>query len=76
MLIEAFAMMEQLSRFTGHFHMPSRTGRDDDLQSEAANGILSSYAGIASECIRSGKYRMADDYLAKAARYAKDNTPV
>ncbi len=43
------------------------------LQVTAAEGILDSYAGIASTCIQSGKFQMAGIYLEKAGAYLLQN---
>jgi len=43
---------------------------DEKLRSRAAEGILDSYAGIASSCLMAQKFEMADSYLEKADQYA------
>ncbi len=67
---EAFSVIEN-----GHLFAtknPSMAGfvTDDLLQSKAAQGICDSYLGIASSCIASHKFHMAETYLHKADQYA------
>lgn len=67
---DAFSMMENGKRFIAGNPFLKGMAADEKLQSEAAEGIWNSYIGIASSCIASHKYRMADTYLAKADQYA------
>jgi hypothetical protein len=70
---EAFSMMENRRRFVAANPFMKGTSPDDVLQSRAAQGICDSYVGIASTCIRSHKFNMADSYLSKAGRYVEEH---
>ncbi|MCX6306569.1 MAG: hypothetical protein NT040_16515 [Bacteroidetes bacterium] len=67
---EAFSMMENGRRFLAANPSMKGISADNRLQSQAAEGICNSFIGIASTCIRSHKYEMAETYLAKADQYA------
>ncbi len=67
---EAFSVMENGCRFVAGIPVMKGVETDELLQSQAAEGICNSYIGIASTCINSHKYGMADTYLAKADQYA------
>jgi len=63
----AFVLMENARRLASAGSSPSAEG--DAVLTDAAHGIFNSYVGIALSCVRSGKYLMADEYLAKAEGY-------
>ena len=67
---EAFSMMKNGGVFISGNPFLKGFGADRVLQSKAAEGILNSYIGIASTCILSHKFSMADTYLAKADQYS------
>ncbi|MEI7897275.1 MAG: hypothetical protein WCJ26_09585 [bacterium] len=67
---EAFSMMENGRRFVSGNAALKGTEPDFSMQSRAAQGICDSYIGIASACIGSRKYAMAETYLDKAEHYA------
>jgi hypothetical protein len=70
---EAFALTGHISLF-----MPAGvrsqvlTKEFDDVRAMAAEGILNAYVGIASACIRTHKFEMADRYLSLAGDYARE----
>ncbi|MCX6266891.1 MAG: hypothetical protein NTW16_05970 [Bacteroidetes bacterium] len=70
---EAFSMMQNGRRFIAGNPSLQGSSADDLLLSEAAEGIRNSYVGIASTCIRSHKFNMAELYLSKAERYAEEH---
>ncbi len=71
---EAYSMMENGRRFIEGNPSLHGTAVDHQLQSQAAEGICNSYIGIASSCIRSHKYILAETYLSKADQYAAAHT--
>ena len=71
---EAYSMMENGRRFIKGNPSMHGTAADNVLQSQAAEGICNSYIGIASSCIRSHKYNLAETYLSKADQYAAAHT--
>ena len=70
---EAFTLLAHGRRVTELIKPDLRDTAFDQLQVAAAEGILSSYAGIAATCIQSEMYQMADAYLLKAGEYLSQN---
>ncbi len=66
---DAFSLMENAVHFRENNPFFKNGTGSDKILSKAANGIYSSYAGIASSCIDAGKMTMADEYLHKAQQY-------
>ena len=69
----AFILMENGGKFLSKNPAMASSSGGDSVMSDAAHGIYNAFIGIASSCIRSGKYIMADDYLAKAENYRRLN---
>jgi len=67
---EAFALLGNGRRFIASIPAARGIIPDDMLQSRAAGGIFNSYLGIASSCLESRKFAMAETYLEKARQYA------
>lgn len=70
---EAFELIRNARLFRDH--VPWLRDRDgtDALMAEAALGVYESYLGIASSCISQRKFSMAEQYLAKALEYKRNN---
>ncbi|MCX6279083.1 MAG: hypothetical protein NT004_13455 [Bacteroidetes bacterium] len=71
---DAFTLMEFARLFASR--EPALRGfiHDEELQRIAAEGIYNSFVGIAAGCINTGKFAMADNYLAKADVYGRSNS--
>lgn len=70
---EAFAMIRNGRKLMEALKISEHLHRFDAIQSQAAEGILDSYVGIASSCIEARKFDMADQYLRKAGAYVAVN---
>ncbi|MEI6434230.1 MAG: hypothetical protein WCP32_05245 [Bacteroidota bacterium] len=70
---DAFTLMEFARLFASR--EPALKGflPNEELQGIAAEGIYNSFTGVAEGCIKTGKFAMADNYLAKAEVYARSN---
>lgn len=70
---EAFALTEHIGLFMPADVRPLVLTKEfTDARARAAEGILNAYVGIASTCIRTRKYEMADRYLTLAGDYARE----
>ncbi|MEI7662495.1 MAG: hypothetical protein WCK34_09865 [Bacteroidota bacterium] len=67
---EAYSMIENGRRFLAGIGSLQSSANGEDLLSRAAGGIFESYIGIASACIESHKFDMADVYLSRAEQYS------
>ena len=73
---EAFLLMKFAENMRSHEPLLHKINPDLAIQRQAAEGILNSFTGIAEGCINNGKYLMADNYLARADEYARQNAGI
>ncbi len=70
---DAFMLMEFARIYATGDSSLTKISHNYALQQLAAEGIFNSFVGIASGCLKSRKFHMADTYLTKADDYAKSN---
>ncbi len=66
----AFSLLDNRRRFAAAVHDSVGCSPETALETRAAEGIFTSYVGIAESCMNTGKFAMADTYLEKARRYS------
>lgn len=71
---DAYSLMENGERFRKNNPYMTQDDNNEPILTNAANGIYSSYAAIASACLDAGKMEMAVDYLDKARAYRKEKS--
>lgn len=68
---DAYTLMTHASLINAGKNFIPKMVAEDEILTEAATGIYSSYIGIAKTCLNNRKYPMAENYLEKATDFRK-----